>query len=187
MSTRPILLLLLLLLPHFPPGHLESGLNRYDLVNSTLKTSLNIYPSNVTFSLNLSSAEVHVSNDGRFVYASMRNLTDASLIGTEDVSFFLFFYFCFFYLGCEGRRSIIIIIINNISVLTTIYLQPSDTIAVWAADPSTGTLTRIQDAMAFGARQIRSFELSPAGTTASAGGQVSPRCLEMFHRVTERG
>lgn len=52
--------------------------------------------------------------------------------------------------------------------------QPSDTIAVWAVDPSTGTLTRIQDAMAFGARQIRSFELSPAGTTASAGGQVSP-------------
>jgi hypothetical protein len=35
--------------------------------------------------------------------------------------------------------------------------------------------------MAPGARQIRSFELSPAGTTAAAGGQVShvPSNLEL--------
>lgn len=49
-------------------------------------------------------------------------------------------------------------------------LQPSDTIAVWRIADN-GKIERIQSAMAFGARQIRSFELSPIGSTASAGGQ----------------
>nr|XP_019050072.1 hypothetical protein I302_00493 [Kwoniella bestiolae CBS 10118]OCF29002.1 hypothetical protein I302_00493 [Kwoniella bestiolae CBS 10118] len=90
-----------------------------------------IYPSNVTFSTNISAAEVHVSNDGRFLYASNRNLTAAALIESGDAS---------------------------------------DTIAVWSIGTN-GTITRIQSAMAYGARQIRAMELSPAGMTASAGGQ----------------
>ncbi|OCF39487.1 hypothetical protein I317_06705 [Kwoniella heveanensis CBS 569] len=90
-----------------------------------------IYPSNATFSLNISAAEVHVSNDGRFLYASNRNLTSAALIQPGD---------------------------------------PSDTLAVWSIG-NNGTITRIQSAMAYGARQIRAMELSPAGMTASAGGQ----------------
>lgn len=60
---------------------------RIVFLTSLTLLSLNIYPSNVTFSLNVSAAEVHVSNDGRFVYASMRNLTDASLIRLGDVSY----------------------------------------------------------------------------------------------------
>ncbi|OCF32009.1 hypothetical protein I316_06395 [Kwoniella heveanensis BCC8398] len=90
-----------------------------------------IYPSNATFSLNISAAEVHVSNDGRFLYASNRNLTSAALIQPGD---------------------------------------PSDILAVWSIG-NNGTITRIQSAMAYGARQIRAMELSPAGMTASAGGQ----------------
>ncbi|KAK7755015.1 hypothetical protein SLS62_003099 [Diatrype stigma] len=89
-------------------------------------------PTTTVFSTNISAAEVHVSNDGRFVYASNRNLTDASVIQPSD---------------------------------------PSDTIAVWSANSANGTLSRIQSAVAPGARQIRSMELSPAGTTASAGGE----------------
>ncbi|WVW79843.1 hypothetical protein I302_101813 [Kwoniella bestiolae CBS 10118] len=77
------------------------------------------------------AAEVHVSNDGRFLYASNRNLTAAALIESGDAS---------------------------------------DTIAVWSIGTN-GTITRIQSAMAYGARQIRAMELSPAGMTASAGGQ----------------
>jgi 6-phosphogluconolactonase (cycloisomerase 2 family) len=50
------------------------------------------------------------------------------------------------------------------------YNKPSDTLAVWAIS-NNGSLTRIQSAMAFGSRQIRAMELSPAGLTASAGGQ----------------
>ncbi|KAI5478345.1 hypothetical protein MNV49_005196 [Pseudohyphozyma bogoriensis] len=99
---------------------------------SLVQEGIQIYDQNTTFSLNLSSAEIHVSNDGRFLYASNRNLTSATVIAPED---------------------------------------PSDTIAVWAIDQSTGELTRKQSAMAFGARQIRSFELSPAIATASAGGE----------------
>ncbi|KAH8880873.1 putative isomerase YbhE [Thozetella sp. PMI_491] len=49
--------------------------------------------------------------------------------------------------------------------------QPSDTISIYAASAKDGTLTRIQTAVAPGSRQIRSMELSPAGTTASAGGE----------------
>lgn len=45
-----------------------------------------IYPSNATFSTDLSAAEVHVSNDGRFLYASNRNLTAATSIQEGDVS-----------------------------------------------------------------------------------------------------
>nr|XP_019004539.1 uncharacterized protein I203_02659 [Kwoniella mangroviensis CBS 8507]OCF68000.1 hypothetical protein I203_02659 [Kwoniella mangroviensis CBS 8507] len=90
-----------------------------------------IYPGNATFSLNISAAEVHVSNDGRFLYASNRNLTAATLIESGDAS---------------------------------------DTIAVWSIGTN-GTITRIQSAMAYGARQIRAMELSPAGMTASAGGE----------------
>ena len=48
--------------------------------------SQQIYPSNATFSLDLSAAEVHVSNDGRFLYASNRNLTAADAIQEGDVS-----------------------------------------------------------------------------------------------------
>ncbi|WWD08726.1 hypothetical protein V865_006839 [Kwoniella europaea PYCC6329] len=77
------------------------------------------------------AAEVHVSNDGRFLYASNRNLTAAALIDSGDAS---------------------------------------DTIAVWSIGTN-GTITRIQSAMAYGARQIRAMELSPAGMTASVGGQ----------------
>jgi 6-phosphogluconolactonase (cycloisomerase 2 family) len=52
--------------------------------------SLPVYDNaTVTFSTNISSAEVYASADGRFVYASMRNLTDASLIQPEDVSLLL--------------------------------------------------------------------------------------------------
>ncbi|KAI1273107.1 putative isomerase YbhE [Xylaria sp. FL0933] len=50
-------------------------------------TDLPIYdPANTTFSLNISAAEVHVSNDGRFVYATQRNLTAASVIEPSDPS-----------------------------------------------------------------------------------------------------
>ncbi|WVF71077.1 hypothetical protein IAT40_005874 [Kwoniella sp. CBS 6097] len=77
------------------------------------------------------AAEVHVSNDGRFLYASNRNLTSATVIQPGDAS---------------------------------------DTLAVWSIG-NNGTLTRIQSAMAYGARQIRAMELSPAGMTATAGGQ----------------
>ncbi|WRT66046.1 uncharacterized protein IL334_002998 [Kwoniella shivajii] len=77
------------------------------------------------------AAEVHVSNDGRFLYASNRNLTAATLIQPGDAS---------------------------------------DTLAVWSIGTN-GTITRIQSAMAYGARQIRAMELSPAGMTATAGGQ----------------
>ncbi|WWC98994.1 hypothetical protein V866_005888 [Kwoniella sp. B9012] len=90
-----------------------------------------IYPNNATFSLNISAAEVHVSNDGRFLYASNRNLTAAALIDSGDAS---------------------------------------DTIAVWSIGTN-GTITRLQSAMAYGARQIRAMELSPAGMTASFGGE----------------
>ncbi|ODO01370.1 hypothetical protein I350_06189 [Cryptococcus amylolentus CBS 6273] len=90
-----------------------------------------IYPSNATFSTNISAAEIHVSNDGRFLYASNRNLTAAALIESGD---------------------------------------PSDTLAVWSIG-NNGTITQIQSAMAHGARQIRAMELSPAGMTATAGGQ----------------
>ncbi|KAI1874111.1 uncharacterized protein JN550_002690 [Neoarthrinium moseri] len=89
-------------------------------------------PTTTTFSLNISAAEVHVSADGRFVYASNRNLTSAALIQPGD---------------------------------------PSDTLAVWLVSAADGTLTRIQSAVAPGSRQLRSFELSPAGTTGSAGGE----------------
>ncbi|KAJ7581200.1 Lactonase, 7-bladed beta-propeller-domain-containing protein [Mycena floridula] len=44
-----------------------------------LQEGVPIYPSNVTASLNISAAEVHVSNDGRFVYATNRNLTSEPL------------------------------------------------------------------------------------------------------------
>ncbi|ODN74348.1 hypothetical protein L202_06764 [Cryptococcus amylolentus CBS 6039] len=90
-----------------------------------------IYPSNATFSTNISAAEIHVSNDGRFLYASNRNLTAAALIESGD---------------------------------------PSDTLAVWSIG-NNGAITQIQSAMAHGARQIRAMELSPAGMTATAGGQ----------------
>ncbi|KAI0964797.1 putative isomerase YbhE [Xylaria arbuscula] len=43
-------------------------------------------PANTTFSLNISGAEVHVSNDGRFVYATQRNLTTASVVKPTDPS-----------------------------------------------------------------------------------------------------
>ncbi|KAI1362247.1 Lactonase, 7-bladed beta-propeller-domain-containing protein [Xylaria arbuscula] len=41
-------------------------------------------PENTTFSLELSGAEVHVSNDGRFVYATQRNLTAAAVVEPSD-------------------------------------------------------------------------------------------------------
>jgi len=44
-----------------------------------LQEGVPIYPSNVTASLSISAAEVHVSNDGRFVYARNRNLTSETL------------------------------------------------------------------------------------------------------------
>ncbi|KAH8835123.1 Lactonase, 7-bladed beta-propeller-domain-containing protein [Flagelloscypha sp. PMI_526] len=91
-----------------------------------------IYPSNATLNSNLSSAEVHVSNDGRFIYATMRNLTDISAVGPAD---------------------------------------PSDIISVFEVSQTNGTLSKIQEAMFPGARQLRAMELSPAGSTASAGGQ----------------
>lgn len=55
-----------------------------------LMYSVPIYPNNATFSTNISSAEVHVSNDGRFLYASNRNLTVATTIKAGDVSAPLF-------------------------------------------------------------------------------------------------
>lgn len=104
--------------------------------------SVPIYSQNTTYSTNISTAEVHVSNDGRFLYASNRNLTSATLAKPGDVS-----------PVCDVADD-----------------QPSDTIAVWSIG-NNGTISRIQSAMAFGARVIRSFELSPPSMTNIYGGQ----------------
>ncbi|KAF8920388.1 Lactonase, 7-bladed beta-propeller-domain-containing protein [Mucidula mucida] len=60
-----------------------------DLSDGTLtqiQDDISILPDNITHSFALSAAEIHVSNDGRFLYASNRNLTDASLIEPTDPS-----------------------------------------------------------------------------------------------------
>ncbi|KAJ7201652.1 Lactonase, 7-bladed beta-propeller-domain-containing protein [Mycena pura] len=50
-----------------------------------LQEGVTIYPANATFSLTISAAEVRISNDGRFLYATNRNLTTTPFVEGDVV------------------------------------------------------------------------------------------------------